>query len=129
MTGQGALAAGTAKDFDVHGSFAGEHGATSHPTGEVTGHYDARTDALSYKITFDGLSGPVSAAHFHGPAGPGKDAGVLKPIDGPYDSPLSGKVTLSAAQAKALRRGEVYVNLHTAAHPNGEARAQLDATP
>lgn len=67
----------------------------------------------------------MAAAHFHGPAKRGVDAGVLKPIDAPYDSPIKGQVTLDRAQVADLQKGLVYVNLHTAANPDGEARAQL----
>jgi hypothetical protein len=117
--------AATARTVPVAGRFVGEGKAVTHPTGSVTGSLDTASDALSYTITYDGLSGPVAAAHFHGPAKRGVDAGVLKPIDGPYDSPIKGQVTLDRAQTSELEHGLVYVNLHTAANPDGEARAQL----
>ena len=117
--------AALAKTLPVHGHFAAEAPATTTPTGAVAGSFDTATDTLTYSITYDGLSGPVVAAHFHGPAKLGAAAGVMKPIDGPYDSPIKGTVTLDSSQAKALEHGMVYVNLHTAADPNGEARAQL----
>ena len=117
--------AAVARTVAVAGRFAGEGKAATKPTGSVSGSLDTSTDELTYTITYDGLSGPVAAAHFHGPAKRGVDAGVLKPIEGPYDSPIKGHVTLDEAQAADLRKGLVYVNLHTAANPDGEARAQL----
>ena len=122
-TGLGGVA--LASTLPVRGHFMSEGAATTKPTGSVAGSLDTATDMLTYTITYDGLSGPVAAAHFHGPAKRGVDAGVMKPIDGPYDSPIKGTVTLDATQVKALEHGLVYVNLHTAANPNGEARAQL----
>ncbi len=117
--------AALANTVTVAGRFVGEGKAATKPTGSVAGSLDTSTDELTYTITYDGLSGPVAAAHFHGPAKRGADAGVLKPIDGPYDSPIKGHVTLDAGQVTELRKGLVYVNLHTAANPDGEARAQL----
>ena len=42
-------------------------------TGTVTATYDPATKELSYSGSFSGLTGPVLAAHFHGPAEPGKN--------------------------------------------------------
>ena len=124
--GAPAWAAKTLSSADVTGSFVGEHGTKAHPAGTVTGHYDAATGALTYSISYVGLSGPVIAAHIHGPTSPTRqDAPVVQPIPGPYASPISGKVTLTPRQAKDLGEGELYVNLHTAASPDGEARARL----
>jgi hypothetical protein len=70
------------------------------------------------------LSGAATAAHFHGPADPGKNAGVAVPIT-PNTSPLEGSTTLTDAQAADLQAGRWYVNVHTAANPGGEIRGQL----
>lgn len=55
---------------------------TSGGTGAVTVSYDTGSKKLSWKGTVSGLSGPATAAHFHGPAKPGKNAGVAIPIAG-----------------------------------------------
>ncbi len=124
-----AIPAGAAKALrsaDVAGSFVGEHGTTAHPAGDVTGHYDAATGVLTYSISYVGLTGPVMAAHIHGPTSPTRqDAPVVQPIAPPYASPITGKVTLTSRQARDLGEGELYVNLHTTASPDGEARAKL----
>lgn len=93
-------------------------------TGEVTATYDTATKKLTWKGSYSGLTGPATAAHFHGPAQEGKNAGVLIPIS-PATSPLEGSATLTDAQAKALMDGDVYVNIHTAANKGGEIRGQL----
>ncbi|ACI50957.1 CHRD domain containing protein [Gluconacetobacter diazotrophicus PA1 5] len=120
-----AVAPAEARTQHVTGQFTPAAGVTETPSGSVTATLDDKKNLVTYHITWKGLSGPVMAAHFHGPADPGQDAGVLAPISGPYTSPLRGAVILTPEQVTALRAGRVYVNLHTAAHPDGEARAQL----
>ncbi|MBB2205152.1 CHRD domain-containing protein [Gluconacetobacter takamatsuzukensis] len=119
------MAPAGARALQVTGEFAPVAGATGHPTGNVTGTLNEKRNLLTYVIVWHGLSGAVMAAHFHGPADPGQDAGVLAPIKGPYTSPLRGAVILTPDQVGVLRAGRLYVNLHTAARPDGEARAQL----
>ncbi len=53
---------------------------TSAGKGTADIDYDAATKKLSWKLTYSGLSGPATAAHFHGPAEPGKNAGVAVAI-------------------------------------------------
>ena len=86
--------------------------------------YDAATKKLSWKLSYSGLTGPATAAHFHGPAEPGKNAGVAVPI-APATSPSEGSATLTDAQAADLMAGKYYVNVHTAANPAGEIRGQV----
>src|SRR5258708_30207672 len=43
-------------------------------TAEVT--YDSTSKTLTWTIDFDGLTGPSTMAHFHGPAAPGANAGA-----------------------------------------------------
>ena len=77
--------------------------------------------------------GQLGAAHVHGPALPGQNAGVLfqlTVIPGPGN--LSGKFeacqnrfTLTDEQRQFLRDGLLYVNIHTQTWQSGEIRAQL----
>jgi CHRD domain len=66
-------------------------------TAEVT--YDTTSKTLTWTVTFDGLTGPATAAHFHGPAEPGQNAD--------------------------LAAGRWYINIHTAANRGGEIRGQV----
>ncbi|MEX1082700.1 MAG: CHRD domain-containing protein [Xanthobacteraceae bacterium] len=90
---------------------------------EVT--YDTATKKLSWTVNYSGLGGPATAAHFHGPAEAGKNAGVAVPIPNQGTSPVKGSATLTDAQAADLLAGRYYVNFHTAANPGGEIRGQV----
>ena len=98
---------------------------TSAGTGTADIDYDAASKKLSWKVTYSGLSGPATAAHFHGPAEAGKNAGVAVPIANIASSPAEGSATLTDAQAADLAAGKYYVNIHTAANPGGEIRGQV----
>jgi hypothetical protein len=87
--------------------------------------YDAATKKLTWKLTYSGLSGPPTAAHFHGPADPSKNAAVAVAIPNPSSSPVEGSATLTDAQAADLMAGQYYINVHTAANPGGEIRGQV----
>jgi hypothetical protein len=92
-------------------------------TAEVA--FDTAGKKLSWTVTYSGLSGPATAAHFHGPAESGKNAGVAVPIPNQASSPVTGSATLTDAQAADLMAGKYYVNIHTAANPGGEIRGQV----
>lgn len=94
--------------------------------GTLRATLNTETNELTYHIVFSGLTGPVAAAHFHGPAAEGANAGPQLPIKGnPITSPINGKATLTAEQAKDLVDGKWYFNIHTAANPGGEIRGQV----
>ncbi|HQT64187.1 MAG: CHRD domain-containing protein [Acidocella sp. 20-57-95] len=117
-----------AKTVSLSGQFVSEGKSTATPSGLVSATLDTSTDMLSYSITYAGLTGPVLAAHFHGPAAAGANAKVLIPIPGPYSSGMTGSVKVTKAEEKILEAGKTYVNLHTKASPAGEARAQMLVT-
>jgi CHRD domain len=98
---------------------------TTTGTGTADIDYDPATKKLTWKVTYSGLSGPATAAHFHGPAEPGKNAGVKIPIPNATASPAEGSATLTDEQAADLMAGKYYVNVHTAANPGGEIRGQV----
>lgn len=102
---------------------------TSTGTGSLTASYDPATKTLTWSGTFSGLTGPATAAHFHGPAEAGKNAGVaiwISEKGKPLTSPFKGSAKLTAAQAADLMNGQWYVNIHTKANPGGEIRGQLE---
>ena len=94
-------------------------------SGTVDAKYDTASMKLTWTVTYSGLTGPVTAAHFHGPAKPAENAGPVITLSVPLTSPTKGEETLTKAQADELGNGLWYLNVHTAAHPNGEIRGQL----
>jgi hypothetical protein len=99
---------------------------TSSGTGTLSATLDTTTNELTYHVTFDGLTGAATAAHFHGPAAPGANAGPQVAVKTtPIVSPIDGTATLTPDQAKDLLAGKWYFNIHTAANPGGEIRGQV----
>ena len=94
--------------------------------GEAEVTYDTETRNLTWTITYSDLSGPPNGAHFHGPAEPGENAGVAVPIPEPLESPMEGEAELTEEQASQLMEGQWYLNIHTAQHPDGEIRGQVE---
>jgi hypothetical protein len=101
---------------------------TSAGKGTATAALDTTTKALTWTVTYAGLSGPATAGHIHGPAAPGANAGVLVPFSGNLASPIKGSATLTDAQVSDLEAGRTYINLHTADNKGGEIRGQLVRT-
>ncbi len=94
-------------------------------TGTLTSTYDTATKKLTWSVTYSGLTGPATAAHFHGPAAAGANAGIVVPVNGALTSPIKGEATLTDAQAADLQGGKWYFNIHTAANKGGEIRGQV----
>jgi CHRD domain len=104
-------------------------GITSSGKGAATASLDTATKTLTWSVEYSGLGGPATAAHIHGPADPGADAGVVVPFIGSLVSPIKGSATLTDAQIGRLGAGKWYINIHTAANKGGEIRGQLVPAP
>jgi hypothetical protein len=93
-------------------------------TGDVTASLDTATKLFSYKVTYKGLTGAATMAHFHGPAKAGANAPPIVVVADP-GSPIGGEATLTDPQIADLKKGLWYFNVHTAANPGGEIRGQV----
>jgi hypothetical protein len=94
-------------------------------TGTVEATLDTDTKRFDYTATWKNLSSPATAAHFHGPAAPGANAGVAIGWGNNIKSPFRGSATLTDQQMADLMAGKWYANIHTANHLAGEIRGQM----
>jgi|GEM_PF-392566 len=100
--------------------------ATNDFSGMATFTYDASVGTISWSITHNVTN--ATAAHIHGPAGPGMNAGVLVNL-GPAASPITGSATISAADAATILSGMAYLNIHSPVFPAGAIRGQIQPKP
>jgi hypothetical protein len=94
-------------------------------SGEATASLDTASHELTYDVNFKGFASDVTAAHIHGPAEAGKNAGVVLPLGNAPKSPIHGTAKLTPEQEQQLSSGMMYVNVHSKNHPAGAVRGQL----
>jgi len=84
----------------------------------------AADQSNSGKITTTGIKG--TAAHIH-VAAPGTNGPVIVPLtkDGENGWAVGPGAKLQDAHYQAFKDGNLYVNVHSAAQPNGEIRGQI----
>jgi CHRD domain len=121
MTGPTSFAANVKYKADLKGSKE-VPAADSAATGKANITYDDKSKKLSWVVTYSGLTGDPTAAHFHGPAAAGKNAGPVVDISGDIKK---GSAELTADQAADLKAGKWYLNIHTEKFPDGEIRGQV----
>jgi hypothetical protein len=118
--------------YDISGNASGSQevpAVNTTATGTLTGTYNKNTNLLTYTITWSGLSGNVTVAHFHGPALVGESAGPLIDLvvtTNGLNGNITGSTTLTDAVESHLLAGKLYYNLHTVLNPNGEIRGQVE---
>jgi hypothetical protein len=84
---------------------------------------DTCANTLRYRIAYSCLTSAETAAHIHGPAGPGVNAGVVHPL--PAGNPKVGVWNYPEAAEADILSGRMYVNIHTTMFPGGEIRGQI----
>ncbi|MDR3391260.1 MAG: CHRD domain-containing protein [Sulfuriferula sp.] len=90
-------------------------------SGSITVNADK---SVSGSVTTYGIAGTM--AHIH-EAAPGENGSVVIPLkqtaQNVWSVPAGAKLT--DAQYKSFEAGDLYVNVHSQAHPGGEIRGQL----
>ena len=111
--------------WDVKVTLTGDQEVPSVKTaGTGTGTITVGNDkSVTGSVTTRGIKG--TAAHIH-EAPAGKNGPVIITLDKDGDTyKVPANTRLTDAQFASFKAGNLYVNVHTAAHPDGELRAQL----
>jgi hypothetical protein len=123
------LAATVHLTADLDGAQANAGAGTGSPgTGFATMTFDTASSEFNWDISWSGLLDTETAAHFHGPALPGQNAGIEVTIDH-TTNPSIGMEMLDADQSNDLLAGLWYINIHTEFAPDGEIRGQVQVIP
>lgn len=95
----------------------------SNASGTVVAFFHEPQDRLVYLVETSGLVN-ITAAHLH-TAPAGSNGGVLEALNGAGGTYCGVTDPLDDTTKAQLFAGGIYVNVHTAANPGGELRAQL----
>jgi hypothetical protein len=98
---------------------------TSSATGVADATLDTANGKLTWTMSWQGLKGPATMAHFHGPAAAGTNASVVVKLGTNPVSPISGTTMVAPTLISQLQSGLWYANVHTAEFPKGAIRGQL----
>jgi len=110
---------------------AGEVPPNNSPAkGLMQGTFDTDTNTLNWTVTYSGLSTSAIGAHFHGPVSylgltPEENAPIQVGTPGSLASPFRGVAQISPDQAKDMKDGRWYFNLHSKKFPDGELRGPV----
>jgi hypothetical protein len=98
--------------------------------GLMTGTFDTDNNTLTWTVTYSGLTTPTIGAHFHGPVSylgltPEENAPIQVGTPGNLASPFHSIAQINDEQAKDLKDGRWYFNLHSKKFPSGEIRGPV----
>ena len=101
---------------------------TSTAVGSVTVILNDAETRITISLDFSGLGSNATAAHIHGPGGPGANAPVLFNLgsQGTNNGALGGlSAAVNPTQVAQLRAGKWYLDVHSTGFYGGEIRAQI----
>lgn len=110
-------------------SIVGNLSSTSNANGVAKVSINASGDTLDFHVLVNGLTGPITAAHFHNGAAGANGPVVLDLSTFVFGDQISGKLTksngLTTDLIKQFMYGDIYIAVHTQANTNGELRGQI----
>jgi hypothetical protein len=105
--------------------FEAQLSGDSQGKGSLIAAYSVATQVLQYRLSYSGLSGPVTWAFLDGPDGTGAPAEIVPINLADESNPHPGAATLTAQQAQDLLAGRWSVVLKTGQYPGGEIKGPL----
>ncbi len=99
---------------------------TTRPNSKGIGFFTLN-DAMNrvkYRVTVEGLSGPITGAHIH-LGGYGTNGAVVHPLGTFVNGVSDSSWAIPDSLVPVFTAGNMYVNVHTAAHPTGEIRDNI----
>jgi hypothetical protein len=99
------------------------------PIGLAQLSLDTDTRILSWRITYAGLSGPVTGGHFETPPEPPEALAMPGQLAPPFISPISASALMDNIQIGDLRAGLWAIVLATSRNPGGEIRGDIERAP
>jgi hypothetical protein len=108
--------------------FTADLGGDSTGKGSLAAAYSPLTHILQWRLSYSGLSGPVTWGSLVGPDGTGAKAEIVPINLADESNPHPGSATLTAQQAEGLMAGKWSVLLKTEQHPAGEITGEIVRT-
>src|SRR5262249_34674416 len=120
------------QDYTFAASLGGDQEnpvVTTDAKGLASIHYTRGTLSFEINVQLTGLSSAITGAHLHA-AAPGENGPVIVDLSSLLDgNTIRGQVTITPDDLDALANGNIYINVHTIDHPDGEIRGQLNYIP
>jgi hypothetical protein len=89
--------------------------------------FDIESKTITWNVSYQGLTSPVTAVRLHGPAQPGTNGGPIIDLGaGGLASPVKGTSAIAAGHVQYLLLGWTYVSIATQRYPGGEIRGKVD---
>lgn len=98
-------------------------------TGTASFSLNSTMTAITYLVQVNGLSGAITGAHLHEATAGNNGAVVVNLTPSVVGNVIAGTITgtdLTQELLESMLSSGVYINIHTAANPNGEIRGQIN---